>query len=166
MVIFAALGTCRVLSDLWGFVFRVAPAAKRGPAHSFVLTNAAGVGRCAIEPGSVDCAAQKGLCAAQGYQAFPQHSLLVSDYRLAQSLFLGVLPFRGRCRVNMPFRANTITVPFFEKGSTHRTPRLSVSTRPSLYWPKALPIVAWSALEIAPPVPQRGPCHFEAAMVL
>ena len=56
---FAALGTCTVLSDLWGLVFRAAPAAAartlRAAAHIF----AASVGRCKLV--FVDCAAQKGL---------------------------------------------------------------------------------------------------------
>jgi hypothetical protein len=103
-------------------------------------------------------------CAAQGYKAFPQHSLQFLASALLSLSFCGCSPLGPVFFQNAFWHPNYHRA-FCAKGSTHRTPRLSVSTRPSLYWPKALPIAEWIALEIAPPIPQRGPCHFEAAMV-
>ena len=88
---FAALGTCRVLSDLTGFVFRVAPAAAplRGLCV-FVLTFAAGVGR-SMELVFVDCAAQKWPLGFAQRRAIRLSSELVFSFWLPPcSIFVSV----------------------------------------------------------------------------
>ena len=127
---FAALGTCTVLSDLAGFVFRVAPAAAARTLRAAALTFAAGVGRCNLV--FVDCAAQKGLLSIAQRRAIRLSLSTVFSFWLplcSVSVSVGASR-QGRCLVNTPFGTLNHYRAFFKKGRTHRLSGFQSLSRP------------------------------------